>query len=264
MEMMMLKEDLYRELKSNEGSVMSGQQLADLYRVSRTAVWKAVRSLQEEGYPIESVGRKGYRIAKGTDLLTTDGIRAFLTQPDRIEIRVFRTIDSTNGEAERMIADGFRGPALLAAEEQTRGRGHNRSTFESPAAKGVYMTLLLPLRLPFTEVSFISRAAADAVTGTLSGICRQNLGNAETAAQQSHEIHTEKINDIYDGDRKIGGILCEVLASDLESGCIDVAVIGIGIHLDGLPAGVTRDRITASITSRLYRSLYDRSENPDV
>lgn len=238
----MLKEDIYRELTEKKGEVISGQDLAYSHNVSRTAVWKAVRSLQDEGFPVESVGRKGYRIIPGTDLLTADGIRAYLDNPGAFRLCLFRRIDSTNAQAERMVADGFHGAALIAAEEQTRGRGHNRSAFESPAAAGLYMTLLLPIHVPFPEVSKISRMAGQAVFDAVSSF-------------SDHPFHIEKISDVCDGDKKISGVLCEVIATDLESGCTDTVIAGIGIHLDTLGNTVTRDRLAASVTNRLTELL---------
>jgi len=245
----MLKEDIYRDLTNRNGEVISGQELADSHSVSRTAVWKAVRSLQDEGYPVTSVGRKGYRIAPGTDLLTADGIRAWLDHPDSFRLCLYRRIDSTNAQAERMIADGFRGAALIAAEGQSRGRGHNSSLFDSPAAAGLYMTLLLPLHVPFSEVSQISRMAGQAVLAAVSSF-------------SDHPFHVEKISDIFDGDKKISGVLCEVIATDLESGCTDTVIAGIGIHLDTLQDAVTRDRLAASVTNHLMALLKDRSYSP--
>lgn len=238
----MLKEDLYRELKNDEGETISGQVLADKYHVSRAAVWKALKNLIEEGYPIETVGRKGYRLAPGTDLLTADGIRAYLKGPDEPDIRIFRTIDSTNGEAERMLSTGTRRPTLIAAEKQTAGRGHNQSFFDSPAVTGIYMSLLLPLKIPFDHVSEISRAAGNAALRAIG-------------TQPGREIHIEKINDIYDGKTKIGGILCEVISSDLESGCTDSAIIGIGIRMQTFTRHVTRDEMVATATDDLLSSL---------
>ena len=56
----MLKEKLLAELEQNRDTVLSGQQLADLFSVSRNAVWKAIKALKDEGHEIESVPQKGY------------------------------------------------------------------------------------------------------------------------------------------------------------------------------------------------------------
>ena len=245
----MLKENIYRELTEIQGKIISGQELADAHDVSRTAVWKAVRSLQEEGYPVESVGKKGYRIAPGSDVLTADGIRAYLDDPNALRLCLYRRLDSTNAQAERMIADGFHGSALIASEEQTRGRGHHQSAFDSPAAAGLYMTLLLPLRVPFSEVADLGRRAGQTVLSSIRTF-------------SDHDFHIEKISDIYDGDQKISGVLCEIFATDLESGCTDMVIAGIGIHLDTLKNAVTRDRLAAVVTNQLLASFKARFCSP--
>ena len=61
-------------LRQSDG-FLSGQQLCDHFQVSRTAVWKAINQLKEEGYEIEAERNKGYRIV---DI------------PDRIQLRAWK------------------------------------------------------------------------------------------------------------------------------------------------------------------------------
>lgn len=59
--MISMKEKILEFLKQQDGFV-SGQRICDELGVSRTAVWKYMNSLKKEGYEIESVTRKGYRL----------------------------------------------------------------------------------------------------------------------------------------------------------------------------------------------------------
>ena len=68
----MLKEKLLAELEQNRDTVLSGQQLADLFSVSRNAVWKAIKALKDEGHEIESVPQKGYRLKPSSDVLSKE------------------------------------------------------------------------------------------------------------------------------------------------------------------------------------------------
>ena len=68
-----MKEKILEFLKQQEGFI-SGQCICDELGVSRTAVWKYMNSLKKEGYEIESVTRKGYRLLQSPDLLTREAV----------------------------------------------------------------------------------------------------------------------------------------------------------------------------------------------
>ena len=65
-------------LESRKGEYISGEELASELSVTRAAVWKAVTGLREDGYPINAVPNKGYRLAEETDYLTEQGIWKYL------------------------------------------------------------------------------------------------------------------------------------------------------------------------------------------
>ena len=66
-----MKQKLLELLQSTEG-FLSGQELSDHLNVSRTAVWKVMKSLEEDGYEIEAVRNKGYSLKKEPDILTKE------------------------------------------------------------------------------------------------------------------------------------------------------------------------------------------------
>ena len=57
---MSVKDEILQQLESNKGSYISGGQLANNLGVSRNAVWKAIKSLEKNGYQITAVPNKGY------------------------------------------------------------------------------------------------------------------------------------------------------------------------------------------------------------
>ena len=67
-----MKAEILKLLREADGYV-SGQQLCEKFGVSRTAVWKVIRQLQEEGYQVEAVRNKGYHIVDSPDVMTKDG-----------------------------------------------------------------------------------------------------------------------------------------------------------------------------------------------
>ena len=85
-----MKEKILEFLKQQDGFV-SGQRICDELGVSRTAVWKYMNSLKKEGYEIESVTRKGYRLLQSPDLLTTEEILSSMKKQSVGEKAVHRT-----------------------------------------------------------------------------------------------------------------------------------------------------------------------------
>lgn len=73
---MTVKETVLSCLEQNRGEIISGQQLADTAQVSRSAVWKAIHQLTQEGHQITVLPHKGYRLEQDSDRLSTQAIRA--------------------------------------------------------------------------------------------------------------------------------------------------------------------------------------------
>jgi BirA family biotin operon repressor/biotin-[acetyl-CoA-carboxylase] ligase len=116
--------------------------------VSRTAVWKAIKALEEEGHEITAATNRGYRLAEEKELLSAEGISAYLTKP--LPVRAYGEIDSTNAEAKRLIPAGVPHGTVLAADMQTAGRGRSGKSFYSPKGTGLYMSV--HLRPNYTDI----------------------------------------------------------------------------------------------------------------
>lgn len=148
-------------------------------------------------------------------LLTPERVSALLDRPMRV--LTYDTIDSTNTEAKRLIADGLTDPSLLVADSQTAGKGRLGRSFYSPAESGLYMSVILHPNAPPSEWISITSAAAVAVclaVEALSGL--------------SPSI--KWVNDVYIDDRKVCGILTEAV-TDPASGRMLSVIIGIGLNL---------------------------------
>ena len=111
---MSTKDTVLELFEKNRGFYISGQQIASELNITRTAVWKAVKILQKEGYKIEAVTNRGYCLDKDADVLSVRGIRSRLSE-DCAGLRpeVFVSVGSTNtlcnekaksGEAEGYVA----------------------------------------------------------------------------------------------------------------------------------------------------------------
>ena len=95
---------------------VSGQELCDGLKVSRTAVWKVINQLKDEGYEIESVTGKGYRITARPDVVTSDEVESRLrTQWAGHPVHFFETIDSTNNAARKLAGEGAPGASARSS-----------------------------------------------------------------------------------------------------------------------------------------------------
>lgn len=214
---MTVKQSVLRALGEARGASVSGEALAQSLGVSRAAVWKAIKSLQGEGYRISAGTNRGYRLEECPDLLTAEGISAMLPlELAQLDLRVFDEIDSTNLEAKRLAMTGLSRCAVVA-DRQTAGRGRLGRSFYSPPGCGIYTSLLLrPRPDQLADVTLLTTAAGVAVCRALE----------RTAGVQA-EI--KWVNDLYLNGKKICGILTEGV-TDFESGMIESVVIGYGIN----------------------------------
>ena len=170
----MIKDAVRDMLWQQADSYLSGAELGRRLSVSRTAVWKAIEQLKAEGYRIESVPNRGYRLSSDSDVLSEEGIRRWLSEP-RLQLRVYPRISSTNTVLKGLAAEGAPEGLALVAGEQTAGRGRMGRGFFSPPDSGVYMSLLLRPRLPAAEAVAITACAAVAAAETMPRLFRSRL-----------------------------------------------------------------------------------------
>ena len=217
----MLKDDILVELK-NRGDYCSGQELCGRFGVTRTAVWKAVTKLKEEGYNIEARKNRGYRILSGDDVMNEAELRRALEGNGFLkESLFFQEIDSTNLEVKRRAEAGAEAPLLVAADTQTAGRGRRGRNWISPPGTDIYMSLLLRPAIRPEHASMLTIVAALAVA---CGI-REETGL---------EAGIKWPNDAVVDGKKICGILTE-MSTDMEEISYVVPGIGINVNSDSFP-----------------------------
>lgn len=214
---MSVKNEVLHILERYKGNSVSGQELADLSRVSRNAVWKAIKSLKDEGYQIQT-SSKGYSLSLSSDILSAEGIRLYLNEEFKnIPLTVYKTIGSTNTEAKLLAVQNAVHGTTVMAEEQTMGRGRFGRDFFSPSGSGLYMSIILKPRLSMENSVLVTTAAAVAV-------CRA----IEKITDLSPLI--KWVNDIFIDNRKVCGILTEAV-TNFETGMMDSVVVGIGVNV---------------------------------
>ncbi|WP_150914304.1 biotin--[acetyl-CoA-carboxylase] ligase [Marinobacter halotolerans] len=204
-----------------DGRVHSGESLAASLGVSRTAVWKQIKRAADEGFSIETIRGKGYRLVTPVDLL--DGNEIVRQLPARlhstIDLQVHEELDSTNAEVIRQRARQSSGRTMVClAECQTAGRGRRGRQWQSPRGENLYLSLGLTFRGGFAMLDGLSLVLGLAVAEALE-------------AQGVRDVGLKWPNDIYVGGSKLAGILVE-LQGELEEGVVQVvAGIGINVHM---------------------------------
>jgi len=232
---MSTKTQLLGFFQDNRDRYISGAEIAGTLAISRNAVWKAVESLRLDGYGISAVTNRGYRLESCPDILTEAGIVSLLSKTGVFQVDVRECVTSTNTALRELAAQGAPEGYILAAEEQTAGKGRFGRSFYSPAGHGVYFSLLLRPGPKTTGAALITSAAAVA---------------AARAIEEVTGIHTgiKWVNDLFVGNKKVCGILTEA-SFDMESGFIESAVLGIGINVTSPGNGYPGDigNIAASL-----------------
>lgn len=214
---MTVKSRLLEILERKKGQVLSGEALAEELGCTRAAVWKAVKSLREEGYSIDAGSNRGYTLCPGSNVLSQEAIRLHLKNKTG-SVRVFREVASTNQEAKReALEENAPAGSLVVAGSQSAGRGRRGRYFYSPEKSGIYMSVILRPEGKLSDSLFLTTSAAVAVYRAVEKICGISL-----------EI--KWVNDLYFQGKKVCGILTEAV-TDFESGDIEFAVVGIGLNL---------------------------------
>lgn len=212
----MIKEEVLKVLKESD-TFVSGQSLCDSLNVSRTAVWKCINQLKTEGYVIEAVTNKGYRLMQSPDLITEGEIKSLLnTKFWGQELVFFEETDSTNNVIKKMAEEGAPEGQLAIAEIQTGGRGRRGRSWSSPKGSGIWMSFLLRPQIDPMKASMLTIVAA--------------MAAREAVAECSNvEAYIKWPNDIVVNGHKICGILTELSA---EMHMINYVVIGVGINVN--------------------------------
>ena len=215
---MTVKSGLLKLLVQHKGETLSGEALAAELSCTRAAVWKAVKSLREEGYHIEAGPNKGYMLRKDSNRLSEEGIRLYLNHPD-VYLKLYKETGSTNQLAKEAAVSGQASHgSFVMARCQTAGRGRRGRSFFSPEDTGLYMSVILkPGNRTLQESLLLTTAAAASVYKAVKKVCGISLD-------------IKWVNDLFYKGKKVCGILTEAI-TDFESGNIEYAVVGIGLNV---------------------------------
>ena len=214
-----MKAEILKLLREADGYV-SGQQLCEKFGVSRTAVWKVIRQLQEEGYQVEAVRNKGYHIVDSPDVMTKEELDSLMdTQWAGRNIVYYDSVDSTNLRIKQMGDEGAPEGTLAVADKQTAGRGRRGRSWDSPSGSSIYMSLLLRPEIEPDQAPMLTLVMALSVAEGIMD-CGDSCGNPDVKIKWPNDI-------VYQG-KKLCGILTE-MSADMDQ--IHYVIVGIGINV---------------------------------
>ena len=232
---MKTKEKVLQILQNNNECV-SGEILASECEVSRAAVWKAVKSLREDGFLIEGTTNGGYKFCGQNDLFSERAFEAefsvLFPNFSNSHIECFEQIDSTNNYAKKILSEcgNLRDEngnlteagqkyhnCVIAAESQTAGRGRLGRVFVSPKKSGIYLSLIYAPKGGIQDPAKLTAFSAVAVCRTLKKLF-------------DIDAQIKWVNDVFYNGKKICGILTEGIVN-FETRKIESAIVGIGLNI---------------------------------
>jgi BirA family transcriptional regulator, biotin operon repressor / biotin---[acetyl-CoA-carboxylase] ligase len=212
-----IRKQLLEAFAEANGEFLSGQTLAKILGCSRTAVWKHIEELRKEGYQLEAVRKKGYRIVQAPDKVTENEIQ-FGLQTKRLGQTIYyeESVESTQKIAHRLSYEGYPEGTLVISEEQVAGRGRMTRSWYSPKYTGIWMSLILRPNLPPQKAPQFTLIAAVAISQAIEEI-------------SGIEAEIKWPNDILIRGKKVTGILTELQA---DADKIHSIIIGMGVNVN--------------------------------
>jgi len=203
-------------LQTHNTEYLSGQDLSDVLRISRVAVWKHIKKIQKLGYTVESKQKSGYKLTSNSDELfpweITSGLKTKIIGQ---QAYYFDSIDSTQNQALKMADDPVNNGTVIIAAKQTGGKGRSGRKWISPKG-GIWLSIILQPKFDISITTLFPIASALALSNAL-----------EKTLKISPELKWP--NDLTIKGKKIAGMLVDV---SLESNRIENMVLGVGINFD--------------------------------
>lgn len=204
-------------LREHHSDYISGQEISIRLGVSRTAIWKHIRSLKEAGYDIESHSKIGYRLIETPDRLYEHELAALVKGKVFGQQVIYREkVSSTNELAKELAQKGAAQGTVVIAEEQTGGKGRLGRVWYSPPGQGLWFSVILRPEISPVDASKLTLISAVGVARTIRELTRIPAG-------------IKWPNDVLIDQRKVCGILLEMSA---EIDKINYIVVGVGVNVN--------------------------------
>ena len=201
-------------LKSHKSEYLSGQDLSDVLKISRVAVWKHIKKIRSLGYKIESKQQSGYKLIGISDLLLPWEITENLkTKFIGKRAYYFDSIDSTQDFALKIASQDNENGTIIISKKQTGGKGRMKRKWFSPIG-GIWMSIIIHPDFDISNTTLVPIA-------TSLALCK--------AIEKTTKIRPELKwpNDITIKGKKVAGILVD---TSIESNKIESLILGVGIN----------------------------------
>ena len=201
-------------LKAHRSEFLSGQDMSDILKISRVAVWKDIKKIRALGYKIESKQNIGYRLVDSSKLPLPWEIKEDLnTKFLGNRIYYFDTIDTTQNFAMKIASEKNEDGSVVISKKQTGGRGRMKRKWKSPVG-GIWMSIIINPKFDVTYTTLVPIATSLALCIAIEKILKIN-----TKLKWPNDITLKK--------KKVAGVLINV---SMTSNQIENMVLGIGIN----------------------------------
>lgn len=198
----------------SDGLYHDGDTIGKKLNVTRSAVWKVIKKLEEYGVKITSIKGKGYAMSDPLILINKNLILNNLSHKD-MEIEIFESIDSTNTYLKSVAKK--KNPRVCIAESQTSGRGRLNREWYSPFGKNIYLSLGYSFEKDMSALAGLSMVVGLSIIQALKYL---NL---------KEPLLLKWPNDVIIKNRKLSGSLIEI---DSEANGLSDAIIGVGLNVN--------------------------------
>tara|TARA_Y100000996_G_scaffold221780_1_gene174565 strand:+ start:120 stop:1121 length:1002 start_codon:yes stop_codon:yes gene_type:complete len=202
--------------QTHDSEYLSGEDLSDVLKISRVAVWKHIKKIQSLGYKIESKQKLGYRLINETEkLLPWEITKDLKTKTVGKRVYYFEEIDSTQNFAQQIALDKKENGTIVISEKQTAGRGRLDRKWTSPKG-GIWFSLIVHPKFEVSTSTLVPIAGAVALAKSI----KSTLGV---------DVSVKWPNDITLDGKKVAGMLVD---ASFQANNIDYLILGIGINFD--------------------------------
>jgi len=201
-------------LKAHKSEFLSGQDMSDILKISRVAVWKDIKKIRSLGYKIESKQNLGYRLIDSSELLLPWEVTQNLnTEFLGKRVYYFDTIDTTQNFAMKIASKSNENGTVVISKKQTEGRGRMKRKWKSPAG-GIWMSIIIHPKFDVSYATLVPIATSLALCIAIEKILKI-------------KPELKWPNDVTLKGKKIAGVLID---TSIVSNEIENMVLGIGIN----------------------------------
>ena len=201
-------------LKAHESEFLSGQDMSDILKISRVAVWKDIKKIRSLGYKIESKQNLGYRLIDSSELLLPWEITQNLnTKFLGKRVYYFDSTDSTQNFAMKIASNDKENGTVIISKKQTMGRGRMKRKWKSPTG-GIWMSIIIHPKFDVSYTTLVPIATSLALCMAIEKILKI-------------KPELKWPNDVTLKGKKVAGVLVDtsIISNEIEN-----VVLGIGIN----------------------------------